>query len=56
MEYQAIEKISQIVALVFFICLFIGICIYAFWPRNKKQFDEAAEIPLKNDSEPEARD
>jgi cytochrome c oxidase cbb3-type subunit 4 len=29
--------------------LFIGVCAYALWPRNKSKFDRAAHMPLDKD-------
>jgi cytochrome c oxidase cbb3-type subunit 4 len=29
--------------------LFIGVVVWAFWPRNRKRFSDAAQIPLKDD-------
>jgi cbb3-type cytochrome oxidase subunit 3 len=26
-----------------------GIVVYAFWPRNRPRFDEAARMPLSED-------
>jgi cytochrome c oxidase cbb3-type subunit 4 len=54
MSYQAATVLSQTVALVLFVSLFVAIIAYVFWPGNKKKFDEAARVPLddKND-EPE---
>ncbi|MGD8480659.1 MAG: cbb3-type cytochrome c oxidase subunit 3 [Methyloceanibacter sp.] len=31
--------------------LFAGVVLYAFWPGNKKRFDEAAKLPLEDDPE-----
>jgi len=54
MTYQAATVLSQIVALVLFIGLFVAIVVYVFWPGNKKKFDEAAQLPLDdNNDEPE---
>ena len=53
MTYQTVTLLSQYIAFVLFIGLFIGVLIYAFKPGNKKQFDHAANIPLGDDpSEP----
>ena len=49
MSYEQVASITQIAALLLFIALFIGILIYAFWPGNKKRFDEAARLPLEKD-------
>jgi cytochrome c oxidase cbb3-type subunit 4 len=35
---------------VYFTAMFVAAAIYAYWPRNKAQFDRAALIPLKDDS------
>ena len=32
-----------------FVGIFIAIVIYAFWPRNKAAFDEAARMPLREE-------
>ncbi|HBF61024.1 MAG TPA: CcoQ/FixQ family Cbb3-type cytochrome c oxidase assembly chaperone [Methyloceanibacter sp.] len=51
MEYEQVASISQVAALIFFIVLFAGVVVYAFWPGNKKRFDEAAKLPLEDDPE-----
>ncbi|MCB1441815.1 MAG: cbb3-type cytochrome c oxidase subunit 3 [Methyloceanibacter sp.] len=51
MEYDQVASISQVAALIFFIVLFAGVVLYAFWPGNKKRFDEAAKLPLEDDPE-----
>jgi cytochrome c oxidase cbb3-type subunit IV len=53
MTYEQVASISQVVALLFFIALFVGVLIYAFWPGNKKTFDEAANLPLEKDPDSE---
>lgn len=55
MTYEQVASISQIAALVFFIGLFAAVVIYAFWPGNKKRFEEAAKLPLESDPEPESK-
>lgn len=34
---------------------FVGICIWAFSRRNRKRFEESAQIPLKDDKELEEK-
>ena len=51
MTYEQVASISQVVALLFFIALFGVVLVCAFWPGNKKRFDEAAKLPLEEDSE-----
>jgi cytochrome c oxidase cbb3-type subunit 4 len=53
MTYEQVASISQVAALLFFIALFVGVLVYAFWPGNKKRFEEAAKLPLEDDPEPE---
>ncbi|HZJ11270.1 MAG TPA: cbb3-type cytochrome c oxidase subunit 3 [Methyloceanibacter sp.] len=53
MTYEQVASISQVAALLFFIGLFAAVLIYAFWPGNKKRFEEAAQLPLEKDPEPE---
>ena len=55
MDYHTVETISQTVALVFFFALFIAVCIYTFWPGNKKRFEKAAELPLKDNTDPKVK-
>lgn len=52
MTYEQVASISQVAALIFFIVLFAAVVLYAFWPGNKKRFDEAANLPLEEDPEP----
>ncbi|MBK5198890.1 MAG: cbb3-type cytochrome c oxidase subunit 3 [Methyloceanibacter sp.] len=49
MTYEQVASITQVAALLFFIALSVGVLIYAFWPGNKKQFEEDAKIPLEKD-------
>jgi cytochrome c oxidase cbb3-type subunit 4 len=49
MTYDRVASVTQIAALVLFVALFVGVLIYAFWPGNKKTFEEAANIPLEQD-------
>jgi cytochrome c oxidase cbb3-type subunit 4 len=55
MTYEQVAGITQVVALLFFIALFVGVVIYAFWPGNKKRFEEDAKIPLKKDRDQETK-
>jgi cytochrome c oxidase cbb3-type subunit 4 len=49
MDYESVASITQVAALVFFVALFLGVVIYAYWPGNKKRFEKDAQIPLKRD-------
>jgi cytochrome c oxidase cbb3-type subunit 4 len=48
MNYDQVASVSQMLALLFFIGLFVAVLVYAFWPGNKKRFDEAAKLPLED--------
>jgi cytochrome c oxidase cbb3-type subunit IV len=32
-----------------FLALFVAVIAYALWPRNRKTFDKAANMPLRED-------
>lgn len=51
MTYEQVASVSQVAALLFFIALFVVVLAYAFWPGNKKRFDDAAKLPLEDDTE-----
>lgn len=56
MTYEQVSGITQVAALLFFIALFVGVVIYAFWPGSKERFEKDAEIPLKKDPDQETED
>jgi cytochrome c oxidase cbb3-type subunit IV len=47
--YSFLATFAQTVGLLYFVAMFLGVAIYAFWPRNKARFDAAAHIPLCED-------
>jgi cytochrome c oxidase cbb3-type subunit IV len=49
MTFHDVSVFSQTYGLVYLFLLFIGTLIYALWPGNKKRFDAAAKIPLRED-------
>jgi len=49
MEYQAVAEFAQTWGLVYLVVLFVGVVAYALWPSNRRKFDDAARIPLKED-------
>jgi cytochrome c oxidase cbb3-type subunit IV len=48
-EYEQVAAFAQQGGVVYFFLLFIAVVVYAMWPRNKAKFDEAAQIPLRED-------
>jgi len=49
MDYETVQAFATSWGMIYFIVLFVGICVYAFWPRNKAKFDRAARMPLDRD-------
>lgn len=49
MSYEDVAAFSGTFGLIFFMALFVGVLVYAFWPGNKRKFDDAARMPLKED-------
>lgn len=47
--YDELAGFAQTWGLLYFILLFFGVLVYALWPKNKKRFDDAANIPLRED-------
>jgi cytochrome c oxidase cbb3-type subunit 4 len=47
--YRAVSEFAQTWGLVYFAIIFTMVLAYALWPSRKKQFDEAARIPLRED-------
>jgi cytochrome c oxidase cbb3-type subunit 4 len=47
--YQAVAEFAQTWGLVYFVGIFAVVLLYALWPSRKRQFDEAARIPLRED-------
>ena len=49
MTYENVAEFAATYGLLYLMVLFAGVLLYAFWPRNKKKFDEAARRPLEED-------
>jgi len=47
MSYETVVVITQTLALVFFILLFLSVVAYALWPGNAEKFRQAARLPLE---------
>ncbi|MFN3855193.1 cbb3-type cytochrome c oxidase subunit 3 [Phreatobacter sp.] len=47
--YSTLASFAQTAGLLYFIAMFLAVAVYAFWPRNKARFDDAAQIPLRED-------
>ena len=49
MTYESVAEFAATYGLIYLIVLFLGVLIYAFWPKNRKKFEEAARRPLEED-------
>lgn len=47
--YTAMRHFADSWGLLFMVLIFVGVVVYAFRPGSRKQADEAARIPLKDD-------
>jgi cytochrome c oxidase cbb3-type subunit 4 len=47
--YKMLAEFAQTWGLLYFVAIFLIVLVYALWPSRKKQFDEAARIPLRED-------
>ena len=47
--YKFLAELAQSVGLLYFMGVFLAVCAYAFWPRNKARFEQAAHMPLQDD-------
>ncbi|WP_017931797.1 cbb3-type cytochrome c oxidase subunit 3 [Robiginitomaculum antarcticum] len=56
MSYDILAHFIKIGGTVFFTGFFVLAIVYALWPKNKKRFDSAAQIPLCDDDRPELGD
>lgn len=55
MSVEELAGIARPLWTLWMTLVFVGIALWAFWPNNRARFDAAAQIPLRNDSDPEAR-
>jgi cytochrome c oxidase cbb3-type subunit 4 len=51
MDWQDIAEFARSLWTVWLTLLFVGIAFYAFRPRNKKRFDDCAQIPFRAEVE-----
>ena len=47
--YMALAGFAQTWGLVYFVTVFLIVLAYALWPSRRKQFEEAARMPLRED-------
>ncbi len=49
MSYETLAVFARTWGLFYLIILFVAVLFYALRPGAKKQFDDAAQIPLRED-------
>ncbi len=47
--YEDVLAFAQSWGAVYFIVMFIIAFAYAFWPKNRSRFRQAAQIPLRDE-------
>ena len=47
--YKLLAEFAQTWGLAYFVAVFLLVLAYALWPSRKRQFDEAARVPLRED-------
>jgi cytochrome c oxidase cbb3-type subunit IV len=47
--YALLAGVAQSIGLVYFVVVFLAVCAFAFWPRNRARFERAATMPLRED-------
>jgi cytochrome c oxidase cbb3-type subunit 4 len=47
--YRAAAEFAQTWGLAYFVLMFALVLAYALWPSRKRQFEQAARIPLQED-------
>ncbi len=51
-EHATLVHVSKTFGLFYLIGLSVLVVIYAYWPRNKQRFDEAARAILNEEDRP----
>lgn len=52
LDHGSLVAFSKSFGLFYLIALSIGVLVYAFWPSNKKRFDDAARGILHDEDKP----
>lgn len=51
MTYVTLSTFARSWGTVYLMVLFVGVLVYALWPRNAAKFDAAARMPLDEDKD-----
>ena len=46
MSYETVSRFAQQGGAIYFSAMFVAALVYALWPRNRDQFQQAARLPL----------
>jgi cytochrome c oxidase cbb3-type subunit 4 len=49
MPYEEMSRLAGVVGLIWFVAIFAAVLAYALWPNNRRRFDDAARMPLRED-------
>ena len=52
--YETLSSFAQTWGLLMFMGFFGLVIVYALWPKNQEKFDDAARVPLMDDTQPAA--
>jgi cytochrome c oxidase cbb3-type subunit 4 len=47
--YAAVAHFAQTWGLGYFVAVFLIVLVYALWPSRRREFEQAAQIPLRED-------
>jgi cytochrome c oxidase cbb3-type subunit 4 len=47
--YKFLAEFAQTYGLLYFVAVFSLVLVWALWPSQREQFDEAARVPLRED-------
>lgn len=51
-DHQSLVLFAKSWGLIYLIVFFLCVCVYAFWPSNRKKFDRAKNSILDRDDRP----
>ncbi len=48
-SYETLTEFARSAGTLYCFAMFLGILVYALWPRNQEKFNRAARAPLTED-------
>lgn len=52
LDHETALWVSKTIGLFYLLALSVAVCVYAYWPANKKKFDDAAQSILHHGDAP----